>query len=103
MDAAASAALQTKYKKLWTQYKLTVTSLYFNDKPISGQGELWMQNSAVCGPSAPITRCAKPEHGWDAQRKQHCCSTQLVGGATADRALQVAAAVAAPYQVCSAL
>jgi hypothetical protein len=40
MDQAASAALEQKYKKLWVQYKLTVTGLYFSDKPLSGEGEL---------------------------------------------------------------
>jgi hypothetical protein len=40
MDPAASAALDNKYKKLWTQYKLAVTSLYFSDKPLSGNGEV---------------------------------------------------------------
>lgn len=39
MDPAASAALEQKYKSLWTQYKLTVTGLYFSDKPLSGSGE----------------------------------------------------------------
>lgn len=49
MDPAASAALEQKYKKLWTQYKLTVTSLYFTDKPLSGNGDLftWQGGNGV--------------------------------------------------------
>ena len=42
MDAAASAALELKYKQLWTQYRLTVTGLYFSDKPLSGNGGYWL-------------------------------------------------------------
>lgn len=38
MDPASAAAVEQKYKKLWTQYKLAVTGLYFSDKAPSGGG-----------------------------------------------------------------
>lgn len=51
MDQAAIETIESKYKKLWTQYKISVLGLYFSDKPITGTGSLfdWQGDFGVQG------------------------------------------------------